>query len=141
MSENAFLPTCSKKRKIEYVFEGDNTDEPLLSHDYSYDNQQTESQQTATELFDLTIFEEEQQRISDEETWKTITLQTVKDMLKQYSNAEYDVPEIFLAKFDSLGNYQGIVKCDNKKCEPFVSRDKKSKKKINLKLSHRKSEN
>ena len=54
MSENAFLPTCSKKRKIEYVFEGDNTDEPLLSHDYSYDNQQTESQQTATELFDLT---------------------------------------------------------------------------------------
>ena len=56
MSENAFLPTCSKKRKIEYVFEGDNTDEPLLSHDYSYDNQQTESQQTATELFDLTIF-------------------------------------------------------------------------------------
>ena len=129
MSENIFLQTSSKKRKIEYVFQEDNTNDfqPLISHDCSHDNQQTESQQAATELLDLTLFEEPQQRNTDEETWKQITLDTVKDMLKEYDNAEYDVPLNFLAKFDLEGKYQGIVKCDNKKCKPFVSRDTKSK--------------
>ena len=139
MSENTSFPTCSKKRKLEFVFERENTDAPLLTLDQSLDNQLTESQQAEVEFLDLTLLEEQPQRIHDEETWTEITLQTVKDMLKQHNKAEYDVPEVFLAKFDVEGVYQGIVKCDRKECKPFVSRDMKSKRKINLKLSHRKS--
>ena len=138
MSENTSFPSCSKKRKIEYVFERDNTNEPLLTLDHSLDNQLTESQHAEEEFLDLTLSEELPQRIPDEETWTEITHQTVKDMLKQHNKAEYDVPGVFLAKLDE-GVYQGVVKCDKKECKPFVSREMKSKRKINIKLSHRKS--
>jgi hypothetical protein len=71
--------------------ESTNDFQPVISHDCSHDNQQTESQQVATELLDLTLFEKPQQRNADEETWKQITLHTVKDMLKEYNNDENSI--------------------------------------------------
>jgi len=139
MADSDSLIFPSKKRKLEE----ENDEEPLLELQENQlpESQLSGSQTVVTDIFDLTLVEQESEKLEDRFVWKKIELQSVTSMLQKLDRSMYEVPENFSVKFDEEGKYLGKVRCSNHKCQSFISRDLSSKKNLNLKLSHRKSNN
>ena len=103
------------------------------------DNQQTPSQQLETEIFDLTLVPPpEAENAEPTKIWQKIQLDAVDKMLRRKDRNLFDVPEAFFAQIDGEGKYLGVLKCSDKKCETFQSRDKQITRRMNYKISHSK---
>jgi len=141
MADSDSLIFPSKKRKLEEENYEEPLLEPPLQENLLPESQLSGSQTVVTDIFDLTLVEQESEKLEDRFVWKKIELQSVTSMLQKLDRSMYEVPENFSVKFDEEGKYLGKVRCSNHKCQSFISRDLSSKKNLNLKLSHRKSNN
>ena len=63
----------------------------------------SESQAVASDVFDLTLVESQNEKCDNEFVWEKIELQSVSAMLKKFDRNLYEVPESFSAKLKRKG--------------------------------------
>ncbi|CBY40951.1 unnamed protein product [Oikopleura dioica] len=109
MADSDSLIFPSKKRKLEEENYEEPLLEPPLQENLLPESQLSGSQTVVTDIFDLTLVEQESEKLEDRFVWKKIELQSVTSMLQKLDRSMYEVPENFSVKFDEEGKYLGKV--------------------------------